>query len=243
MSSSLRQRTKPAASSSRAHSGHSHSHSHSHGEEEAAALVSALKGSSDPGSRITLIGLGANVSLTCIKGVAGWVLGSAALLADAAHSGSDLIADVVTLTTYRMSRRPVSLTHPYGYGSEFGGGDGRVVCVVVCSCCFWRSFLEYESLGSLVVSFLLIGTALGIGSSLFTSLPPISSPDPHPRLAHVHRTPFLPSPPHDTIVNASPERLSPRFTRRPPTRPFARPRSARRRRRGCRSSRNVVRGR
>ncbi|SCZ87893.1 BZ3500_MvSof-1268-A1-R1_Chr2-3g05361 [Microbotryum saponariae] len=119
---------------------HSHSHSHSHGDhaEEAAALLSALRGSSDPGSRITLIGLGANVGLTAVKGVAGWILGSAALLADAAHSGSDLLADVVTLTTYRMSRKPVSVKYPYGYG-------------------------KYESVGSLVVSILLIGTALGIG--------------------------------------------------------------------------------
>ena len=101
------------------HHEHHHGHSHSHGPDEAAALVSALAGKgSDPGSRITLIGLGANVALTGVKGAAGWVLGSAALLADAAHSGSDLLADVVTLTTYRMSRKPVSLTHPYGYGSQ-----------------------------------------------------------------------------------------------------------------------------
>lgn len=121
--SNLRQRT-PAAATTPAttpkpallHS-HSHSHSHSHGEEEAEALMAALKGGNDPGSRVTLIGLGSNVGLTVVKGAAGWVLGSAALLADAAHSGSDLVADIVTLTTYRMSRKPVSATHPYGYGS------------------------------------------------------------------------------------------------------------------------------
>ncbi|KAK4050258.1 mitochondrial metal transporter [Microbotryomycetes sp. JL201] len=118
---------------------HSHSHSHSHSQDDAAQLMAAFSAKgSDPGSRITIIGLLSNVGLTVTKGVAGFVLGSAALLADAAHSGSDLLADVVTLTTYNMSRRPVSLTHPYGYG-------------------------KYESLGSAVVSFLLLGTALGIG--------------------------------------------------------------------------------
>ncbi|KAL8279063.1 hypothetical protein RQP46_008521 [Phenoliferia psychrophenolica] len=150
--STLRQRGTTAAASAsatpaagvkpplvRAVSSHSHhSHSHSHGDEEAEALLAALKGGNDPGSRVTLIGLGSNVGLTVVKGSAGYILGSAALLADAAHSGSDLLADIVTLTTYRMSRKPVSATHPYGYG-------------------------KYESLGSLVVSFLLIGTALGIG--------------------------------------------------------------------------------
>ncbi|GAA5917340.1 hypothetical protein JCM8208_000993 [Rhodotorula glutinis] len=138
----LRQRT-PA--STRSHSGHSHGgHSHSHGGiDETAHLSSAfasLRNPSqlDPGSRITLVGLVANVGLTVVKGVAGYVLASSALLADAAHSGSDLVADVVTLVSYRIGRWAPSHRYPYGYG-------------------------KFESLGSLVVSFLLFATAAGIG--------------------------------------------------------------------------------
>ncbi|GAA5894353.1 hypothetical protein JCM6882_007638 [Rhodosporidiobolus microsporus] len=153
-SSQLRQRV-PTASSARSHSGHSHSgHSHSHGGggghghshggiEETAFLSDAVTSlrrpsSLDPGSRITLIGLVANVGLTALKGVAGYVLASSALLADAAHSGSDLVADVVTLVSYRIGRWEPSGRYPYGYG-------------------------KFESLGSLVVSFLLFATAAGIG--------------------------------------------------------------------------------
>ncbi|BGP41627.1 mitochondrial metal transporter [Rhodotorula kratochvilovae] len=143
-SPALRQRTL-----AREHSGHSHSHGHSHaghshgGVEETAHLSSAftsLRNPSqlDPGSRITLVGLVANVGLTAVKGVAGYVLASSALLADAAHSGSDLIADVVTLVSYRIGRWAPSRSYPYGYG-------------------------KFESLGSLVVSFLLFATAAGIG--------------------------------------------------------------------------------
>lgn len=158
------------------HTSHTHSHSshhgghggHTHGgHEETQALVSALSGSADPGSRITLIGLGANVGLTLTKGAAGWVMGSAALLADAAHSGSDLLADIVTLTTYRISRRPISATHPFGYGSEYYvcvSSPPRQRCMLKGLIC-----TEYESLGSLVVSFLLIGTAVGIGTAHGTS--------------------------------------------------------------------------
>jgi divalent metal cation (Fe/Co/Zn/Cd) transporter len=40
----------------------------------------------DRGSRVTLIGLGANIVLTSAKGAAGWFMNSAALLADAGHS-------------------------------------------------------------------------------------------------------------------------------------------------------------
>lgn len=159
-SAGLRHRTA-TPTQTRTHSSHTHSHSHSHGDEETQALLSALSGSSDPGSRITLVGLGANVGLTITKGVAGWLMASAALLADAAHSGSDLLADIVTLTTYRMSRRPVSASHPYGYGSEFS--SERACLSTRAETTPFPRHAEYESLGSLVVSFLLIGTALGIG--------------------------------------------------------------------------------
>lgn len=60
--------------------------------EEASALLAAIRGGTDRGSRITLIGLGSNLALTGVKGTAGVMLGSAALLADAFHSGSDLLA-------------------------------------------------------------------------------------------------------------------------------------------------------
>lgn len=42
--------------------------------------------SGDPGSRITIIGLAANVGLTVSKGAAGWYMNSASLLADAGHT-------------------------------------------------------------------------------------------------------------------------------------------------------------
>lgn len=128
MPATLRQRPTPATNTSSASnatiqvipptpSSHSHSPSHSHGDDEASALLAAIQGSTERGSRITLIGLASNVGLTGVKGVAGYTLGSAALLADAAHSGSDLVADVVTLATFRTARKPISLAFPYGYGS------------------------------------------------------------------------------------------------------------------------------
>jgi hypothetical protein len=48
------------------------------------SLVSYREG--DRGSRVTLVGLGANVLLTSAKGAAGWFMNSAGLLADAGHS-------------------------------------------------------------------------------------------------------------------------------------------------------------
>ncbi|KAK7053352.1 mitochondrial metal transporter [Paramarasmius palmivorus] len=118
--------------------GHSHSHGedeHSHGTEQ---IMAALQGKGDRGSQITLVGLYSNVGLTLAKGLAGWYMHSASLLADAGHSLSDLLGDFVTLTCWKLSRKPPSERYPYG-------------------------FAKFETLGTTTVSLLLIGGALGIG--------------------------------------------------------------------------------
>lgn len=73
-----------------------------------------------------------------MKGVAGWYLHSASLLADAGHSLSDLLGDFVTLFCWKLSRKAPSERYPYG-------------------------FAKFETLGTTTVSLLLIGGALGIG--------------------------------------------------------------------------------
>ncbi|KAJ7251511.1 cation efflux family-domain-containing protein [Mycena haematopus] len=126
---------------------HSHSHSnifatHTHGPgasiDSAERLMAAFRGAGDRGSQITLIGLFANIGLCVIKGVAGYFTHSAALIADAGHSLSDLLGDGVTLVCWRLSRRPPSDTYPYG-------------------------FAKFETLGTTTVSLFLIGGALGLG--------------------------------------------------------------------------------
>ena len=63
----------------------------------------------DRGSRITLLGLLVNVVLTSAKGVAGWYMHSASLLADAGHSLSGASRRSLCHDTYahRRSSRPV----------------------------------------------------------------------------------------------------------------------------------------
>ncbi|KAI7826360.1 cation efflux protein [Kickxella alabastrina] len=58
------------------------------------------------GSRITLIGMGANVGMSVAKGIAGIYFHSSALLADAAHSMSDILGTLSRSDAF----------HPYGYG-------------------------------------------------------------------------------------------------------------------------------
>ncbi|KAJ7647270.1 CDF-like metal transporter [Roridomyces roridus] len=129
--------------------GHNHGHSHSifssHTHDSSASsataekLMSAFQGrGSDRGTQITLVGLVANIALTAIKGAAGYFTHSAALIADAGHSLSDLLGDGVTLVCWRLSRKPPSEAYPFG-------------------------FAKFETLGTTTVALFLVGGALGLG--------------------------------------------------------------------------------
>lgn len=81
----------------------------------------------------------ANIFLTTAKGLAGWFMNSAALLAEAGHSLSDLLGDFVVLFSWRLSRRPSSARYPYGLA-------------------------KFETFGTTVVALLLLSGGLGIGA-------------------------------------------------------------------------------
>jgi cation diffusion facilitator family transporter len=66
--------------------------------------------------RITLWGSVVNIALTVLKFVAGIVGASAAMIADAVHSLSDLLTDFVVLLFVHISSRPADNDHPYGHG-------------------------------------------------------------------------------------------------------------------------------
>ena len=66
--------------------------------------------------RVTCVGLIVNLVLAAGKLVAGLVGRSGAMIADAVHSISDLITDVVVLVFAKLSAKPQDATHPFGYG-------------------------------------------------------------------------------------------------------------------------------
>ena len=58
----------------------------------------------------------AAIGLTTIKIVVGLSTGSLGILAEAAHSGLDLVAAALTWLAVRISGRPADTSHPYGHG-------------------------------------------------------------------------------------------------------------------------------
>ena len=85
--------------------------------------------------RITLWGLFLNLVLAALKVVVGIVVSSAALIADAVHSLSDVFSDIVVLLGVRLSSRPPDKTHAYGHG-------------------------RYETMAASVIGVMLIGAGL-----------------------------------------------------------------------------------
>lgn len=67
-------------------------------------------------SRVTIGGALANVALAVIKLIAGLLGHSSAMVADAIHSFSDLVSDVVVLVMVRVAGKGKDKGHDYGHG-------------------------------------------------------------------------------------------------------------------------------
>ena len=67
--------------------------------------------------KVTIIGSIANFALLAFKFVAGILGHSAAMLADAVHSLSDFVTDVIVLVFVRISNKPQDKDHDYGHGT------------------------------------------------------------------------------------------------------------------------------
>jgi len=77
-----------------------------------------------------------NIFLCVFKGIIGVVCGSLAVIADAAHSGADVLDSVVAMIAAHLGKKPPDKTHPYGHGkSEFiAGAFIGIVLLIGASC-------------------------------------------------------------------------------------------------------------
>jgi cation diffusion facilitator family transporter len=69
-------------------------------------------------ARTVIIALLANLAVAVAKGVAAAITGSAAMLAETAHSIADTMNEVFLVIGVRRSRRSADDMHPHGYGEE-----------------------------------------------------------------------------------------------------------------------------
>jgi cation diffusion facilitator family transporter len=87
--------------------------------------------------KVTLVGSAGNVALMTFKFVAGILGHSAAMVADAVHSLSDFVTDIIVICFVRVSAKPQDESHDYGHG-------------------------KFETLASFFVGLALVAAATGI---------------------------------------------------------------------------------
>lgn len=78
----------------------------------------------------------AALALTGFKIVVGFVTGSLGILAEAAHSGLDLVAAVITAFAVKHSGKPADREHPYGHG-KIENISAFVETALLLVTCFW----------------------------------------------------------------------------------------------------------
>src|SRR5438128_762989 len=69
-----------------------------------------------PQRRTALVSVGAAVALVALKLVTGLVTHSLGLVSEAVHSGTDLVAALLTFFAVGVSGRPADVGHQYGHG-------------------------------------------------------------------------------------------------------------------------------
>lgn len=87
--------------------------------------------------KVTIVGTVVNALLVAVKFVAGIVGRSSALVADAVHSLTDFVSDIVVLIFVRISGKPRDAEHEYGHG-------------------------KFETLATMIIGVLLIGAGIGL---------------------------------------------------------------------------------
>jgi cation diffusion facilitator family transporter len=92
-----------------------------------------------------MVGGAVNVMLLLFKFVAGIVGHSAAMIADAVHSLSDFVTDIIVLVFVRISGKPTDKSHEYGHG-------------------------KYETLATTLIGLALLIVAVGIVYSALTKI-------------------------------------------------------------------------
>jgi cation diffusion facilitator family transporter len=90
---------------------------------------------------VTRNSVAAAVVITTLKLVVGLATGSLGVLSEAAHSGLDLIAAVITLFSVRLSDKPADADHQYGHGKveNFSAFIETGLLLLTCIWIIWEA--------------------------------------------------------------------------------------------------------
>src|SRR5512143_2653823 len=110
----------------------------------------------------------AAVAITAMKLVVGVTTGSLGILSEAAHSGLDLVAAVITLMSVRVSDKPADADHQYGHGKveNFSAfietGLLLLTCVWIVYEAIKRLFFKHVEIEPSVAAFLVMFASIAL---------------------------------------------------------------------------------
>ncbi len=120
---------------------------------------------------VAAVSVAAAVFLTGAKLVVGFMTGSLGILAEAAHSGLDLAAAMITYFAVRVSDRPADAEHLYGHG-KVENLSALVEALLLLLTCTWiiyeavrRLFFASVEVDPSVWAFLVMGTSIAVDIS------------------------------------------------------------------------------
>ena len=113
----------------------------------------------------------AAIGLTSFKIVVGLLTGSLGILAEAAHSGLDLVAALVTFLAVRLSGKPADNDHLYGHG-KIENLSALFETLLLLGTCVWiiyeavqRLFYKKVEIDVSIWAFIVMVTSIGIDFS------------------------------------------------------------------------------
>lgn len=102
------------------------------------------------GRKAVTVAISGNILLTIFNFVVGILSGSTALVAEAAHTLSDVITSIITAIGFRIGLKPPDSEHPYGHGRA----EPLVGLVIVV----FLLFIAYEIISEAYSKLLLMGS-------------------------------------------------------------------------------------
>lgn len=122
-------------------------------------------------SNAALSSVVAAVGLTTFKIIVGVLTGSLGILAEAAHSGLDLVAALVTFLAVRVSGKPADQQHTYGHG-KIENLSALFETLLLLATCVWiiyeatqRLFVKSVEVEASIWAFLVMGVSIIIDLS------------------------------------------------------------------------------
>ena len=116
--------------------------------------------------RVALLSVISNTTLVVMKLAVGLLIGSVSIISEAMHSGSDLLAAVITFFSVKTSSQPADLRHPFGHG-KIENVSGTVEALLIFLAAAW---IIFEAIRKLLHPEPIEAVGWGVGVMLVSSV-------------------------------------------------------------------------